>query len=417
MSTTICRKCFDDEYLQKIVKEGYEPGECSVCGGQDENVISVEELGELIEPILRRHFQPGPQIRRFGEDDKEWWEQDGESLSSIIQIVLGQSLDFDDEIVNAVIDAENCWPPDGEEAYFDPTVLYVETRIQIGHLFDEWDFALRELKHQRRFFSPSAQALFEKLFAGIDNMVAWNDETKRYESVVDEVSGGWKLFRGRICDSPSTLKEVFSDPMKHIGPPPADRARAGRMNAEGVAVFYGAKDKDTCIAELRPALGSCSVVIAVQTDRPLLLLDFTRLEKAHGRSLSYFQPDFDVEVEKRAFLRRLHTLISQPVVPGRESDYLITQTMAEYLAHVHRPGFDGILFSSVQHADGINVVLFPSSDPDAPFPMIYMDGSIRLFTTQSIDYMHKERDVTIQENGVVAVHADMDDYLDGDFWN
>src|SRR6202035_2572480 len=112
--------------------------------------------------------------------------------------------------------------------------------------------------------------------------------------------------------------------------PPADQARAGRMNVEGVVVFYGATDSETCVAEMRPALGGDTALIALQTTRPVRLLDFTRLEKSHNEGLSYFQPNFTAEVERLAFLRRLHTLISQPVVPGRESDYLITQTMAEY---------------------------------------------------------------------------------------
>lgn len=416
MSTSICWKCFQDEYLQEIVKGNYGPGECSVCGDRDENVISVEELGKLIEPILHEHFKPGPQLKKFGKDDSEWREQAGDSLSSIIENVLGQSFDFDDEIVDAVLDAEDYRPQDGEDAYFDQSVFYVETRIPIAHLFEAWDFALNELKHQRRFFSPSAQVLFEKLFAGIESMTAWNDESARSESVVCEMPAGWELFRGRVCDSPSILNEVFFDPMKHVGPPPADQARSGRMNADGVAVFYGAKEKDTCIAELRPALGGSSVVITVRTSRPLRLLDFTRLEKSHGGSLSFFQPDFNDEVERRAFLRRLHALISRPVVPGREADYLITQTMAEYLAHVYRPGFDGILFSSVQRAGGVNIVLFPRSDPDVPFPLTYVDGSIRLFKTRSIEYEHKEQYVTIDENGDVQVDSDWSDHPYDELW-
>ena len=110
---------------------------------------------------------------------------------------------------------------------------------------------------------------------------------------------------------------------------------------------------------MRPALGGDTALVELQTTKPLRMLDFTRLQKSHGEGLSYFQPNFTEEVERRAFLRRLHTLISQPVVPGREADYLITQTMAEYLAHVHQEPFDGILFKSVQRAGGINVVLFP----------------------------------------------------------
>src|SRR5258708_5926999 len=115
---------------------------------------------------------------------------------------------------------------------------------------------------------------------------------------------------------------------------------------------------------MRPALGGDTAVIELQTTKPLRVLDFTRLQEPHGEGLSYFQPDFTAEVERRAFLLRLHTLISQPVVPGREADYLITQTMAEYLAHVHQEPFGGILFKSVQRAGGVNVVLF--AEPRAP---------------------------------------------------
>src|SRR6202040_2120908 len=108
----------------------------------------------------------------------------------------------------------------------------------------------------------------------------------------------------------------------------------------------------------------------LQTTKPLRMIDFTRLEQSYGEGLSYFQPDFTEETERRKFIRRLHSLISQPVVPGREADYLITQTMAEYLAHVHKEPFDGILFKSVQRAGGINVVLFAERDFGAEYSKV-----------------------------------------------
>ena len=111
---------------------------------------------------------------------------------------------------------------------------------------------------------------------------------------------------------------------------------------------------------MRPALGNELVLITVSAERSLRVLDFTRLDQARsGKTLSYFQPDFIEEIKKRTFLRKLHRLISQPVVPGHEADYLIPQTMTEFLAHVHEPPFDGVLFASAQRAEGTNVVLFP----------------------------------------------------------
>ena len=179
------------------------------------------------------------------------------------------------------------------------------------------------------------------------------------------------------------------------------------MNAEGVVVFYGATDAETCIAEMRPALSADTAVIKLSTTKSLRLLDFTRLEKSRNKeTLSYFQPDFTNEIEKRKFVRRLHSLISQPIIQSRESDYIITQTMAEYLAHVHPEPFDGILFASAQRAGGVNIVLFPNSDvlveyTSGLFPLIYIEDSFKLFRTESITYTHGERDVFVDKNGEV----------------
>ena len=198
------------------------------------------------------------------------------------------------------------------------------------------------------------------------------------------------------------------------------------MNADGVVVFYGAMDSETCLAEMRPALGGDTAVIELLTTRPLRMLDFTRLENSYGKGLNYFQPDFNEEVARRTFLRRLQNLISQPVVPSREAYYVITQTMAEYLAHVHQPSFDGILFKSVQRAEGTNVVLFAERDEteqdagqgkprgERTFPITYVDKSFQLFSTEEIKYKHTQRRL-IERNGTVHVcnEDEYDDFYDG----
>lgn len=420
MEHAICVECATDVHLKKLIEENSEDLECSVCGESESPAIGVVELGKLIEPIMREHFQPGPQIRRFGEDDKDWWEQEGELISWAVQEVLGQYFDFEDEIVSAVIDAEDVRPQDGEEPYWDDTSLYVETRVRGGHLYEEWRCTLHELKHGRRFFSPAAQALFTRLFTGVEQQKAWIDG--KFEPVIYLLPAETELHRARVCNSRPLLSDIMADPFKQVGPPPKEAARAGRMNADGVPVFYCALDKDTCLAEMRPALRNELAVITVRTAQPLRMLDFSRLEAARGgTALSYLQPDFTQEVEKSAFLRRLHSLVSQPIVPGHEADYLITQTMAEYLAHVHKEPFDGILFASAQKAGGLNVVLFAERkllEPTAAqaFRIDYVEGSVGIHTTRKIEYAHEELHVTIGSSGEVYLHDDFggedDDWSD-----
>ena len=177
---------------------------------------------------------------------------------------------------------------------------------------------------------------------------------------------------------------------------------------DGVAVFYGALESETCLAELRPTIGSEAAVITVRTKKLLRLLDFTRIKDSH-HVLSYFQPDFNEQAEKNIFLRQLGSLISQPVRPGRESDYLITQTMAEYLAHVHSEPFDGLLYKSVQRKGGTNIVLFPKpkDETDNAFPVVYVTDSVKFFHTTTINYEHDEIDMGMMDGEIVR-------YSDGD---
>lgn len=419
MDRALCYGCVEDAYLSKIIRDEGDLIECSVCGESELEAITVQRLGQIMEPIMREHFELGPQVLKFGEDDKDWWEQDGEPISSAVQEVLGQYFDFEDEIVDAVVDADEYWPSDGEEAYWDTTSLYVPTRVQTGRYLEEWRSTLSELKHSRRFFSPSARALFERLFDGIDDLQT--REGSRLLPVARVLPKGTSIYRARVCNSRAALQAMFTDPIKELGPPPADTARPGRMNAEGVVVLYAAKDARTCLAEMRPALGSEIAIIEMKTTQALRVLDFARLDNARsGKALSFFQPDFTDQVERRAFLRRLHSLISQPIVPGREADYLITQTMVEYLAHVHDRPFDGVLFSSVQRAGGVNIVLFPekgllTDEPEDAFRVKYVDDTVRLVSTTAIRYSHHDMKVGFHSDGEPWVYDGLDPGPDDDW--
>jgi hypothetical protein len=275
----------------------------------------------------------------------------------------------------------------------------------------------------RRFFSSAAKELFEYLFRDVETRKYWDASEKKPMTVVRELPEGSELFRARICHSNEDLKDALKDPYKNVGPPPPARARAGRTNVDGVAVFYGALDSDTCLAELRPAIGGEAAVIKVRTTRPLRLLDFTKIKDSY-HVLSYFQSDFNKQAEKNAFLRHLGNLISQPVRPGQEADYLITQTMAEYLAHVHgeksdgklfqSEPFDGLLFESVQKTGGTNVVSFPKpkDEADNAFPLAYVDDSVRVFRTMTIEYKHHDMRLGLMDDGEIIQSSDGDEFSD-----
>ena len=406
----VCADCIEDEHLKKIFLDEGEPLECALCGEVEMPAFTIADLGKLLEPLLRERLELGQEIRVFHgvDDEKGSHEQEGDPLDYFISEALAQDFDFLDDIVSAVIDAEDVWPPDGEEAFFEEYLQYVPRNVFVQGMLDEWQMVQEELKSSRRFFSSSAKSFFSVLFANIDTLLSPVVEIEtalsslteddfsllpdadgtKDNTVVRTLAKGSEIFRARVCNSSNTIKKIVAQPYDHVGPPP-DKARAGRMNAEGIVVLYGALDIETAVAEMRPPLGGDTVTITLRANRALRMLDFRRLENAYSMdALSYFQPDFDYQLEKHAFLQKLHALIARPVLPGREDEYLITQTMAEYLNHVHSSPFDGILFDSVQRRGGTNVVVFSSTG--GAFPVDYVPESLRAFRTESIQYKHAE---------------------------
>ena len=402
---TVCWQCIEDEYLKQIVKDSGTRATCDLCSKKRKS-FTAENLAEIVDPILQEHLRIGEDEKRFGNDDEEWWEQTGDPLDYHLQEVFGQYFGFEDEIVTALEENDPADLRDGDVPFYDGSQNYLTIPIRPHSLYTEWADVSEDLKYRRRFFSSAAADLFERLFKDIETRVCSNTETSTDEKVVWEMPQGSLLFRARICQSEESIKEAYKEPLKHIGPPPPEYTPAGRMNVNGVAVFYGALDADTCLAEVRPSIGNDVVIIQLCTTKPLRLLDFRRLERSYEK-LSYFQADFKEQAERGAFLRRLQTLISQPVIPGGEMDYLVTQTMAEYLAHVFRPRLDGVLFKSVQRSGGTNTVLFQEGANG--FPLLYAKDSFELHTTTSVEYKHRKRYVHQHEDGEVWIARDLDD--------
>jgi hypothetical protein len=436
----ICFECIEDEHLRATVEREGVPLLCESCGKEDNNAFSYERLGKEMEPIIREHFQLGPTVRKFYDNDKEGWEQQGDPLSYVVSEVLQQDVGDPDELVSAISDAEEYWPGDGEDAFHDSTSLYVRRPATTQVWAAEWQYLRDELAHRRRFFSDGARALFDRLFEDVAELKTFDREAKTWLTVINELPAGTEVLRARVVRSDAELKTFVSSPANELGAPPADKAPVGRMNAAGIAVFYGAMSSETCLAEMRPALGGRVLVGAFRTTQTLRVLDFRRLEAARLAELSFFDPRYADRRERAAFLRRLHGLISRPVVPGREDEYLITQTLTEYLAHVHRPAFDGVIFQSVQREGGANIVLFgrdgfapmpdivdegasklPMFMPPAPggearatvvFPVEFVANSAKLYVTRSIEYSHDELHFSIEDDSLFVHDFDGDEDFD-----
>lgn len=224
----------------------------------------------------------------------------------------------------------------------------------------EWRAFDESLRSEARFFSKGAEQHLASIFNQLEEL-----ETRDGRSVILNAGPDTELthiFRARVFQDESSLKSALMRPDKHLGPPPTRLATAGRMNARGISVFYGANSAGVGLAEVRPPVGSRVAVARFNFIRPVKLLDLTALDGVIARG-SIFDPSYTGRLERSAFLRTLSDRLARPVMPEDEAfSYLATQAVADYLSTDQERNLDGILYASVQAGgDAHNVVLFRKS--------------------------------------------------------
>lgn len=369
--TYICHACIGDAFLKQEVSHDGLKRECHFCV-KTGDAWSLDELAGRVKCVIEEHFRITPDDPRdegFVYDKEMDWERRGDPIADVIAEIAG----LEPEPAEAVRErlSEKTYYDAFEGSYEDPfgsDTYYEEGRPDTHGFRESWEFFRQEIRTRSRFFGRNAQRALDDIFGDLTSLKTW-DGTLAIKEILptDEMRF---LYRARIAYSESELREIVLDPVKRLGPPPTRLARAGRMNAAGISVFYGATDADTCIAEARAPVGSFVALGRFEIIRPVRVLDFDVLTKVMTDG-SWFHPDFTTRSNRSAFLRHLVEEISRPIMPrDEEFEYLPTQAVSEYLASCVEPRLDGIIFHSAQTAgEGRNVVLFHHAAGVEPYAL------------------------------------------------
>jgi len=361
----LCYKCIGEECLKAEVRRKGQRGQCSYCV-QIARSYTLDDMADRIETAFEEHF------RRTSDEPTSWqsamladrefdytWERDGEPVVLAIAETAGISEEAAQDIQAILDDKHGSFEAAklGEETEFCSESHYEECGPDDIVWQEQWRYFEQSLKTEARFFSRTATAYLASIFGGIDKMSTTDDRPL----VIDAGPQArmTAFYRARVFQSDERLKEALCRPDRHLGPPPPVLASAGRMNAHGISVFYGANNPDVAIAEVRPPVGSHVAVARFDIIRPLRLFDLAAL-LAVTEPGSVFDPEWITRLERATFLRSLSQRIAKPVMPDDEAlEYLSTQAIADFLATENEPLLDGIVFPSVQTTgDSLNVVLF-----------------------------------------------------------
>jgi hypothetical protein len=358
----ICYNCIGEAFLAAELEREGNLICCTYCDTEDIAGYSLPELADRIDTAFMQHYD------RMSEHNPDDW-----SLEQI-KYMADEWEPAGEQVIYAIMDAANI----SEEVAVDVQRIledkhYSRSSAEIGETSNyhdgsyyaiknpddaEWqerwvDFE-ENLKTKNRFFSKEAAAHLKSVFYNVEHLKTYDKKP-----VVKQIGPATDisiLFRARSFQANAKLKLALESPDIELGPPPSSHAKAGRMNASGISVFYGATNAKTALAEIRPPVGSNVTLARFDIIRTLKVLDLSALTYTSVKG-SIFDKAYAGWLSRTTFLRKLSQRMTKSVMPDDEHfEYLPTQAIADFLGS--EMGFDGIIFPSVQSGDGLNVALF-----------------------------------------------------------
>ena len=403
----ICVECIGDEYLKKQIAEQGVPGDCYQCG-ESRPTVCIQWLADRIKEAFDNHYcyaSPDPDGVPLDLLKEGLWERGGEPLVPLIAGMLRVDEDPIATSVQRILEDRygdiGC-AEIGEEDPWSEAALYSRNHPDSMEYEEAWADLERTLRTESRYFNTRAEQVLELVFDDVESLESPFGFTAIETGGPNRVFNS--VFRGRVAWDEQKLKKVLANPERELRAPPKGKASAGRMNAPGISVFYGADSHETVLAELRPPVGSRVITSRFKFTRDLRFLRITGFKEMRVEG-SDFDPSYLRRLKQLSFLLHLSAILTRPILPSDEtSEYLITQAVAEFLSK----RFDGVIFSSAQADKGFNTVLFGSAAEVTAAPPLAKGTKVEVETDiMTTDGLEPDYSVTEELPKGVATQSEL----------
>jgi len=165
-------------------------------------------------------------------------------------------------------------------------------------------------------------------------------------------TAGKIFFRSRICPT----KDGYSS--AEMGAPPNGKAKAGRVNPEGISTLYLADAEDTTIHEIRAGLYDFVTIGSFALQKDIEVIDLANIDKISpflgaGNGFDFLQYAININ-----HLKMIGQEIARPIRNDNALDYLPTQYISDY---IKSKKYDGIEYISTMREKGVNLAVFDPS--------------------------------------------------------
>lgn len=233
----VCTRCVKDKWLRRLIRQHRIQATCSYCGVSGSKNITAP-LRVLLDPIVSA-FRSS-----FSDEVNAGCPSDSDAAECIQNITTVEALEIlEIEISEIVLD-------DIADAFENQLWVEAADGEWLGEHEHEsltwsWENFAHKVKHEQRFFFHDGDGLEKnKSVFPPSQMLHVIGQLAEKHRLVRKIKKGIGLFRVRRRDI-----EVWPMTEKELGAPPANKARAGRMNPAGISYLYTAFDSRTAIAE------------------------------------------------------------------------------------------------------------------------------------------------------------------------
>lgn len=267
----ICAACIKEPYLGSIIASTGTAADCDYCGKTVPTVV-LEELVDRCEHLIETFYE----VTSL-EDSVVYYDRTpaGDSLRDVLEELLGADEAVINDFTESLTDRWFDWSSHEHKYGDDP--YFAEISRLPSNLGVEWRKMEMSLRSEARIVNPKVNSILERIFGPLLNYRTASGNGVIVDAGPD--TGLPKLYRARVFQSLEALETALAHPSREAGPPPSDVARAGRMNARGVSVLYGASIPEIAVAEVRPPVGSHVLLGAFNITCKLKVLDLDKLEE------------------------------------------------------------------------------------------------------------------------------------------
>ena len=268
----VCHECIGDQFLASEVKAQHVPGMCAYCG-ETREAVTLENLADRAHDVLQQYFRLTPDYPcepyEHMEASEGRWERRGEPANFRIAEIVGLDENTADDVTGLLSHKHGGYrviKGGGEDPYSDDAMYEARRPSDLGFRYT-WAELRRQIRSRSRFFSTESEEMLRLIFGDLSAHKASDNKP-----VVREISPGdpdASVWRARAALSTGDLEAFLKCPSRELSSPPSRSAKAGRMNAQGIPVFYGAKDLRTCVSEVRAPVGAHVVVGRFDLLRPV----------------------------------------------------------------------------------------------------------------------------------------------------